>query len=81
MTRLLPHELLLCSLSKEIPKGVQGYMPQEEAHEILKELSHEDFGLDYEKWKEWVKQNRDVFTNSKTWNRAVKTAKARLESS
>jgi hypothetical protein len=81
MTRLLPHELLLCNLMKEIPEGVLGYMPQEMAHEILKELSHEDFGLDYDRWKEWVKKNRDVFTNARAWNQAIKTARARLESS
>lgn len=55
--RLFPDERLLKNLQQKIPHGRRGYIPHEEAYELLKAATGQDFGYDADAWKTWFKQN------------------------
>ena len=53
--RLKPIERLLKNLAGDIPPRMRReYLSAEVAYEKLKKMTGEDFGLDLEKWTEWV---------------------------
>ena len=54
---LPPINRLLLNLKQEIPPYMRReYLPREVAYERLKRLSGRDFGYDYEKWEQWVRE-------------------------
>jgi hypothetical protein len=54
-----PYELLLRGLAGELRPKTLSYISKEAAHEELKQLTGEDFGYDTEKWRAFIRANRD----------------------
>lgn len=53
--RLTPIERLIKNLASEIPPYMRReYLAPEVAHEKIKAMTGEDFGMDVAKWKTWV---------------------------
>lgn len=68
--RLLFHEIWITNLAKGFSEDFYLYISQEEAYELLKKYSGEDFGYDVSAWKQWFKENvnslpsiKEVFYN------------------
>lgn len=57
--RLTDQEILIANLRGGIHPRAREYMTKEEAYEILKEITHQDFGYDAEQWEAWCKQNEE----------------------
>ena len=57
MSRLTPIERFLMNLEKRISPNRREYLSVEAALAGLKELTGQDFGLDAEKWREWLKSH------------------------
>lgn len=66
MSRLTPIQGALMNLRQQIPRD-QGrlYLTAEEAAELLKRLTGKDFGLDADKWEQWVAQNGEKHHSNK----------------
>ena len=55
--RHTPIERLLKNLNEEIPPYARReYLTREVAYEKLKAMTGQDFGLDAERWEEWVRE-------------------------
>ena len=53
--RITPSQLCLKNLKGEIPAYMRReYMPKEQALEMLKAMTGQDFGLDVQRWEEWI---------------------------
>ncbi len=59
MSLLTPCQRLLLNLGQKISSNSRAYLKKEEAYEELKKYSGKDFGYDYKKWEEWIKENTD----------------------
>jgi hypothetical protein len=59
MSRLYPLEGLLLNLKQEIAPGRREYLPREQAYELLKEWTGQDFGYDIEAWEAWIEKNEE----------------------
>lgn len=58
MIRLTAKQILLRNLQQRIPQQHKRlYMTREEAYEMLKERTGQDFGYDVDAWKKWLKAN------------------------
>lgn len=57
--RLTDEEILIANLHGGIHPESPHYKTKEEAYELLKEITHQDFGYDVEQWKDWCKQNEE----------------------
>ena len=57
--RLNFQERLISNLRGGIHPESGHYRTKEEAYEILKEITHQDFGYDAEQWEAWCKQNEE----------------------
>ncbi|MES2793704.1 MAG: hypothetical protein V4719_29085 [Planctomycetota bacterium] len=55
---------LLLNLKGEIQPGRREYLPQKEAYGSLKMHTGQDFGDDFEKWEQWIREN-PTSTNAK----------------
>jgi hypothetical protein len=56
--RAKPAELYILNLQERIPQAFRfAYYPKEEALELLRELSGEDFGFDADRWIQWARGN------------------------
>jgi hypothetical protein len=56
--RLPPHTIWLMTLRGRKSLRGRPFPSKEEARLQLKRLTGEDFGLDAEKWSEWIKTHR-----------------------
>ena len=59
MARLTPLQGFLLNLKQEIKRGTREYLTQNQARQMLKRVTGQDFGYDAEKWKEWLIKNKD----------------------
>lgn len=57
MTRLTPIQLDIANLLGQRPKNSLGYMTKEQALELLKKRSGQDYGYDAKRWVQWVREN------------------------
>ena len=58
MSRITLFQGLLMNLNQEIKEGRREYLSRDEAHQMLKKLTGQDFGYEVEKWRLWIKENR-----------------------
>jgi hypothetical protein len=56
--RYLPHTLYLMALRGRQSIRGRPLLPPEDARAMLVRLTGQDFGLDPERWADWIKQNR-----------------------
>lgn len=57
MTRLTPIQLDIANLLEQRPKNSLGYMTKEQALELLKKRSGQNYGYDAKRWVQWVREN------------------------
>jgi hypothetical protein len=56
MSRILPFEGLLMNLRREIPASrKRQYLTPEQARDSLMRRTNQDFGLDADRWEEWLR--------------------------
>ncbi|MBC7811418.1 MAG: WD40 repeat domain-containing protein [Burkholderiales bacterium] len=48
---------LVVSLAQELTEDAVGYMPKEQAYELLKHATGQDFGHNVKQWKKWLEAN------------------------
>lgn len=53
-----PDHLLLANMQEHIDEGVGEYLPKEQAYEIAKRWTGQDFGYDTDLWWAWFEDNR-----------------------
>jgi hypothetical protein len=70
--RYLPHTLYLMALRGRQTIHGRPLLPREDARAMLVRLTGQDFGLDAERWAEWIKHNRKGL-----YKRAVRITAAR----
>ncbi len=59
--RLTPIERLLKNLAGDIPPRMRReYLAPEDAYERLKRMTGEDFGMDSERWKDWIAEQEKL---------------------
>jgi hypothetical protein len=56
--RLLSHTVWMMSLRGKRSIHRRPLVPPEEAARFLRQLTGQDFGLDADKWAEWLRDNR-----------------------
>ena len=54
--QLFPGQLALLNLRGEVHPSEREFMTQQEALQMLREISSEDFGNYIHKWEEWVER-------------------------
>jgi hypothetical protein len=59
MGMLTPLQGFLLNLKQEIEPGSREYLTKEQALEMLKRVTGQDFGYDAEKWQLWLQKNKD----------------------
>jgi hypothetical protein len=61
MSRLMPFEGLIKNLRQEIPQSrPREYLTREQAYELLKKWSGQDFGMDDKRWESWAIENKKL---------------------
>ena len=55
--RVLPYTRLIMALRRELREESRAFLTPEEALAELKEDTNQDFGLDADKWQEWLMLN------------------------
>ena len=62
--RLKPYQILLYNLKEKFHPDDGAtrriYMTKEDAYNMLKTLTEQDFGYDVEKWEEWLKEKKKL---------------------
>ena len=58
MTRLTYEQLIVANLGQGLSEHTRGYMPKEQASELLKQYAGQDFGYDVKAWKKWMRDER-----------------------
>ena len=56
--RLLPHRIYLLALEGRKTLRGRQLPTKEDAHDRLCRLTGQDFGLDADAWREWIRNNR-----------------------
>ena len=47
------HTILIANLRGEIPSDDKAYLNPQEAHDVLKIITEQDFGRDADTWEDW----------------------------
>lgn len=58
MSRITIFQDLLMNLAEEFEEYMMEYLPKEEAHRQLKQLTGQDFGYDVKQWRQWIRENK-----------------------
>jgi hypothetical protein len=69
-----PYRLLAC-LAGRIEEGVGEYLPKDQAYEILKRWTGQDFGYDTELWSVWFEDNRGKVDTGRALTDAVRAVR------
>jgi hypothetical protein len=59
--RASPFSIALTNLAELLPETSLYYTPKDEAYELLKQYSKQDFGMDVLKWEEWGRANDQFY--------------------
>lgn len=60
MPILFPYEGLILNMKQELPKNHPAYLSVDEAYQMLKQDTGQDFGYDIDAWEEWLTDQNQV---------------------